>query len=556
MQFSIMKKVGLSALFSLGLLGSQAAMAQSASCEYQLDAEWGGGATATIEITNTGDSALEGWEVEWTYEDSEIVNSWNAQLSGSNPHTASDMGWNANIQPGQSASFGLQVTFSGNSAEVPEVTGSVCDESSDSSSSASSDPVADPLPSSSSESSASSAPSESSASSESSAPSESSASSESSQASSVSSAVSSSASSSFSSSASSSPDTSLPDPANMTSVELTEVMGIGWNLGNTLEAVGGETAWGNPEASQELIDAVKEAGFTNIRIPVAWSQFSDEANFVIDSAWMDRVEEVINYALNADMYIVMNMHWDGGWMQPTYDDQEYVNNRMSIMWEQIALRFQDYDYRLLFAGTNEVMVTGEYGTPTEENYTVQNGFNQVFVDTVRATGGLNEERHLVVQGYNTNIDHTVNFVEIPDDVVDDRLMMEVHYYDPYNFTLNESSDISQWGSIATDPNLTETWANEDYVDYQFQRMKENFIDQGYGVILGEYGVISRPNVPGHDTYRNYWNEYITQSAVNHGLVPMYWDNGYAGNGGFAIFDRFNGSQIEPELVDVLVSADD
>lgn len=339
-------------------------------------------------------------------------------------------------------------------------------------------------------------------------------------------------------------------------MELTRLMGVGWNVGNSLDAVGGETNWGNPLITQQLINSVKAAGFDTLRVPVAWSKFSNEQNFTIQSSWMNRVEEVVNYALNANMYVIINIHWDGGWMQPTYAQQNYVNNRLSIMWTQIATHFRNYDDRLLFAGTNEVMVDGDYGTPTVEYYTVQNSFNQTFIDTVRATGGRNATRHLVVQGFNTNIDHTINFVEIPVDTVANRLMMEVHYYDPYNFTLNESSNITQWGSIATNPNATETWANESYVDSQFQRMKTNFVDRGIGVILGEYGVISRPNVMGHETYRIYWNEYITQSAIDHGLVPVYWDNGYAGNAGMAIFDRNNGNQLYPNIVNAIVKAVD
>src|SRR5690606_33567511 len=176
----------------------------------------------------------------------------------------------------------------------------------------------------------------------------------------------------------------------------------------SLEAIGGETAWRNPLVTQQLINSVKAAGFDTLRVPVACSKFSDAENFVIESSWMDRVEEVLNYGLNADMYVIVNIYWYIGCMQPTYAQQNYVNNRLAIMWEQIANRFRDYDDRLLFAGTNEVMVEGDYGTPTEEYYTVQNSFNQTFVTTVRATGGRNATRHLVVQGFNTNIDHTVN----------------------------------------------------------------------------------------------------------------------------------------------------
>lgn len=588
MKISRLKALGLAALLSTGLAASSSALAQ-ANCEYVVTNSWGGGATAAIEITNNSATAINGWNVSWSYNNNRVTSSWNANVSGSNPYSASNLSWNGNIQPGQTVSFGVQVNTNG-AAETPALTGSICGStpaSSASSSSSSSTPPA---------SSSSSVPGSSVASSASSCASTGSQCNwygtnyplcnttqsgwgwENNQScisrstctsqpapfgivggaacpgSSSSSSVPPISSSSSSAPRSSSSTSSVTNPGGMTSVELTQVMGVGWNLGNSLDAIGGETAWGNPMVTQQLINAVKAAGFDTLRVPVAWSKFSDPANFVIQTSWMDRVEEVVNYGLNADMYVIVNIHWDEGWMQPTYAQQNYVNNRLSIMWEQIATRFRDYDERLLFAGTNEVMVEGDYGTPTEEYYTVQNSFNQTFVDTVRATGGGNATRHLVVQGFNTNIDHTVNFAEIPVDTVANRLMMEVHYYDPYNFTLNENSSITQWGAIATDPNATETWANESWVDAQFQRMKTNFVDQGIGVILGEYGVISRPNVANHEIYRTYWNEYITESAVSHGLVPVYWDNGYAGNAGMAIFDRNNGNQLYPAIVDAIVSA--
>lgn len=344
------------------------------------------------------------------------------------------------------------------------------------------------------------------------------------------------------------------DMRDLTSVELSQEMGVGWNIGNTLDAIGGETNWGCPMITQNLIDSVKANGFNAIRVPVAWSKFSDESNFTIEISWMKRVEEVVNYILNNDMYAIVNIHWDGGWMQPTYEDEEYVNNRLKIMWQQIARHFRDYDDHLLFAGTNEVLVDGDYGTPTQEYYTVQNGFNQTFVTTVRSTGGRNVHRHLVVQGFNTNIDYTVSYAVIPEDVVENRLMMEVHYYDPYNFTLNENSNITQWGENAEDPSRVESWANEDWADQQFQKMKTHFVDKGYAVILGEYCAMARTDVAHHAEYRRYYIEYITQSIVDHGLVPFYWDAGYFGNYGSALFDRQTGEVVEPELVEAIVSA--
>lgn len=349
-----------------------------------------------------------------------------------------------------------------------------------------------------------------------------------------------------------------PDSTGMrdiSSTEFTDLMGVGFNIGNSLDAVGGETAWGNPLITKDLVDAIKAAGFDSIRLPVAWSQFSDDTNFIIKTDWLNRVEEVVNYALDNDMYVMMNIHWDGGWMQPTNADKDYVNNRLAIMWQQIATHFRDYDDHLLFAGTNEVMVDGDYGTPTQEYYTVQNSFNQTFVSTVRKTGGRNVYRQLIVQGFNTNIDHTVNFATIPVDSTPERLMMEVHFYDPFQFTLNEVDDnTNQWGANATDASKTAGWGDEAHVDSQFLKMRNNFYDQGIGVILGEYGVISREAITGHEQYRIFWNEYITQAAIDNKLVPFYWDNGYTSNHNLGLFNRATATEAFPDLIEAITKA--
>jgi len=194
------------------------------------------------------------------------------------------------------------------------------------------------------------------------------------------------------------------------------------------------------------------------------------------------------------------------------------------------------------------MNEGDYGTPTQEYVDVQNSYNQTFVNAVRATGGINADRYLVVQGFNTNIDHTINFAVVPSDSASNRLFMEVHYYDPYNFTLNTDSSVTEW------PSTVETWANESWADAQMQTMQSNFVNQGVAVILGEYGVVSRQSVSGHEASRVRWNQYITQSAVDHGLVPVYWDNGYTGDGGMGLFDRNSGNQVYPDIINALVGA--
>jgi endoglucanase len=258
------------------------------------------------------------------------------------------------------------------------------------------------------------------------------------------------------------------------------------------------------------------------------------------------------------MYAIINEHWDGGWQQPTYADSAYVNHRLAAMWKQIAIHFRDYGDHLLFAGTNEVGIANHYGSPTKENYTVQNSFNQTFVNTVRSTGGRNYYRYLVVQGYVTNIDYTVSYFSAPVDATPNRLMVEVHYYDPYDFTLNPDDKITQWGMYATDPSKTETWANESYADGQFQKMKASFVDRGFSVILGEYGATVRSNLGSpqlnaqYESYRRYYMQYITRSIERHGLVPFYWDIGYYGNHGSGIFNRTTGAHVYPDILEAII----
>jgi aryl-phospho-beta-D-glucosidase BglC (GH1 family) len=172
-------------------------------------------------------------------------------------------------------------------------------------------------------------------------------------------------------------DSIAPDSTGMrqwSSYALSQEMVPGWNVGNSLEAFGGETAWGNPKITQRLIVSVKAAGFRAIRIPVAWSNNMNTSTFAIDAALMTRVEEVVNYVLRDSMYAIINIHWDGGWMQPTYAQQAYVNNRLAIIWRQIAVHFRNYDDHLLFAGTkfkpSEFSLMQNYPNPFNPSTTI------------------------------------------------------------------------------------------------------------------------------------------------------------------------------------------
>jgi endoglucanase len=346
----------------------------------------------------------------------------------------------------------------------------------------------------------------------------------------------------------------VPGMRDLTSLQLSQLMGAGLNLGNSLEAIGGETAWGNPAATQAIFNAFKSAGFKSVRIPLSWAQYAD-ANDNISATWMARVTQVVNYAKTAGLYTIINIHWDGGWMVPTYAQQATVNARITKFWTQIANNFKGYDDTLLFAGTNEVHIDGVYSTPTAENVAVQNSFNQTFVNAVRATGGGNLARHLIVQGYNTNIDWTVAYLTVPTDTATKRLMVEVHFYDPYDFTLNSSDTIWQWGSIATSAANTETWANESYVDSEFQSMKSHFVDGlGIPVILGEFAAQSRLSVDSAQTYRTYWDKYIAHSAWTHGAVPIYWDAGATGDHTTGLFNRSTAAQVYPTVISTIVNA--
>ena len=336
---------------------------------------------------------------------------------------------------------------------------------------------------------------------------------------------------------------------------LVSKMKLGWNLGNSLEAPSSETAWGNPATTQQFITSVKNAGFNAIRIPCAWNSYvANEATLQIKESWLNRVKEVVDYCYANDMYVIINIHWDGGWLEnnPFYAKQEIVNNKQRIFWEQIAVNFRDYDEHLLFAGTNEVHA--DYGTPTTEHITVQQSFNQTFVNTVRSTGGKNGYRNLIVQTYNTNIDHGVNFMTMPIDKVPDRLIVEVHYYDPWDFAGQEDSGYkTQWGAGYTD---VSTWGQEDYLINQFKKVKTKFIDKNIPVILGEYGATRRSNLTGealtkHIESRNYYLKTVTATAVANGIVPFIWDNGATGNNGMGIFNRNNGNVVYPDMLQAI-----
>ena len=199
---------------------------------------------------------------------------------------------------------------------------------------------------------------------------------------------------------------SIASATNLNAIEVASKIYAGWNLGNTLEASGGETAWGNPLTSKTLIDGVKAAGFNAVRIPCAWNQYlvADEAPFTIKPEWIERVKEVVDYVVANDMYAIINIHWDGGWLEQHANatDKEAVNIKQKALWTQIATAFESYGDNLLFAGCNEVRDGNNWGMPDAGNRDALESYNQTFVDAVRATGGNNLSRNLIVQSWCCN----------------------------------------------------------------------------------------------------------------------------------------------------------
>lgn len=348
-----------------------------------------------------------------------------------------------------------------------------------------------------------------------------------------------------------------------TAVDMAYRINLGWNIGNTLEAIGGETAWGNPMISNELIQLVKQSGFDSVRIPAAWDQYADQASAQIDSAWLDRIAEVIQLCLDNDMTVMLNIHWDGGWLENnvTTSMQEQNNAKQKAFWQQIATRYRNFDERLMFAGTNEPNVDNA------EQMAVLNTYHQTFVNAVRETGGKNAYRILVVQGPSTDIEKTNSLMsQMPVDTVQNRMMAEVHFYTPYQFTLmTEDADWGNqfyyWGAgnhSTTDTAHNPTWGEEDSINQLFGLMKTQFVDNGIPVVLGEYAAMRRTDqlsgadLDLHLQSRAYWHKYVTQQALANGLLPYYWDMGGLGGGSSGIFDRSNNTVFDTATLDALL----
>ena len=344
------------------------------------------------------------------------------------------------------------------------------------------------------------------------------------------------------------PDYSTPISPNgtgmsMNAESLVHNIAIGWNLGNTLEVPltdGGETGWGNAMTTQQLIDGVKAAGFNAIRIPCAWNSYMSDTNtYQISSNWLAHVKQIVQYCFNDSLYVIINIHWDGGWLENNCSraKQVAVNLKQRAFWQQIAVNFRDFDEHLLFAGCNEPAVSDTSGMAVLLTY------EQTFINSVRSTGGRNSYRTLICQGPSTNIDETVQYMTmLPTDITANRLAFEVHDYDPYQFSLMTAD--ASWGNmfyfwgapydqqpLVNGVNRNATWGEESWFLSEFSKLKAKFAANGYPVILGECGAMARTALTGNNLTTNlasraYYLQYAIQQAKNYDLAPFVWDFGF------------------------------
>lgn len=359
----------------------------------------------------------------------------------------------------------------------------------------------------------------------------------------------------------------------LTATQLAHYMAPGVNLGNTMEAcdwndiftnnagLKSETSWQNDKTSESYIQSLKKQGFNSLRIPTSWvaGHIVDKENMTIDPAWVLRIKEIVNYGLNAGLCVIINEHWDGGWMEhDAFTNQANVSEHKEMyrkLWVNIAKQFKDYDQRLLFAALNEPGVggaspqaKGEMLAPDSKEFADRLlEYEQVFLDAVRSTGGKNAKRVLIMQCPKTEIDlaekDTYDIARLKDSAKN-RLMAEVHFYDPYIFTLMDKD--ADWGKVALywkghapaddqGRTVNTIWYDNKNVDaYQHitnlvMKMKKKFVDKGYPVVIGEYGANRKDaslyggNQKLHDESMMAWYSYVTAEMLKAGLIPYVWD---------------------------------
>lgn len=341
---------------------------------------------------------------------------------------------------------------------------------------------------------------------------------------------------------------------DITAEELVAEIKIGWNLGNTFDAIGGETAWGNPHTTKEMIDAVAAKGFNCIRIPVTWYQYAEGSpDYTIKEEWLLRVEQVVDYALSNDMYVILDMHHEeDGWLTPSKENEEALQYILAKFWTQIATHFEPYGDHLIFEAMNEPRTKGsenEWNGGTMQERDVVNKLDQTFVEIVRSTGGNNEKRILLLSTYaGSNIDAAINAITVPKD---GKVGVSIHAYTPYLFTYISENDYEVW-----DKNQ-----HRGSIESVFMRLEKKFIKKGVPVIITEFGA-ERKNMRLEDNTMGYndaevekWVREYVHSAGKYGVPCVWWDNGITSNSSgeaFGVFERTELKWVRENVVDAMI----
>lgn len=338
-------------------------------------------------------------------------------------------------------------------------------------------------------------------------------------------------------------------------MEITEMMGLGWNLGNTFDATGGnaadvysqEQSWGNPKVTKDLIKGVKASGFNSIRIPVTWYKHMD-SSYKVDDAFMNRVKEVVDYAIDEGMFVILNAHHEP-WVNDPNLDTNYtqIGKQLEALWKQISEKFADYDQHLIFEGMNEPRKqnTNVEWTGNTKAYEAVNYLDDIFVNTVRKSGkGNNAERCLMVPGYAASSSASVlQSIKLPkvDGQTAKNLIISVHCYSPYDFCLADTKkdfDPNDSGSVSE-------------INSLFALLDDMFLSEGIPVVIGETSATAKNNVPA----RVNWAKYMAQKSAGYGVPIVIWDNGSNSNSGgesHAHLNRRTGKPNYPDVIDALV----
>ena len=354
-------------------------------------------------------------------------------------------------------------------------------------------------------------------------------------------------------------NTSVSEPAPMRdipSTELVKEMKVGWNLGNTLDSTitnpkgtelpsDWETAWGQPVTTKAMIDSVAAQGFNVLRVPVTWEgKFGEGPDYTIDPDWLERVNEIVDYGIDNDMFVIINVHHEE-WHMPTYENEAAAQEILTALWSQIADHFKNYNEKLIFEGLNEPRLKGtpmEWNGGNDEARDVINHWNAAFVETVRNSGGNNKLRHLMVTPYAaSSLDRVLNDFAVPDD---DKVIVSIHAYLPYTFALADTAQATvEWSA--------DNAADTNDIDLLMANLKDRYLDKGRAVIIGEMGSRNRMNTEARARCAGYYSE----AAHNAGIPICWWDNNaFVGSGeNFGLFDRKNFEWRYPDIISALMA---